>query len=249
MLKIKKLNYSIGNKKILNNINCEIKKHKITGIIGKNGSGKTTLIRHLSRELESKNNIFIDDTEINNMSLNNFSKQVSFVFQDYEKIGNFTVRDIIKMGRYPYKKLFMDYSDKDEEKVDDLIELFNLQKIQNSRINVLSGGELKLTFIARALAQETEIIVLDEPINHLDIDYQLKLMNLIKNLKNKTIIMTVHNLDLALKFCDEIIMIDNGEIFDFGNTRDVMTEDNIEKVFKVKCKIKDIDGDKIIIYI
>ncbi len=248
MIKIKNLSFEVSNKKILKDINLNIEKNKITGIIGKNGSGKTTLIKHLSKEIKSRNKIFINNRKIESFSIKEFSKLVSLLAQDFENVANFKIEDLVKIGRYPYKKLFRDYSIEDMKIVENLIKEFNLEKIKDSEARFVSGGELKLSFIARCLAQETEIIILDEPVNHLDINYQLKFMEFLKKIKDKTIVLSVHNLDLALKFCDNLIILKNGELYDFGNTQKVFTEKMIKEVFEVNCSIKNIDGENIILY-
>lgn len=248
MIKIRDLTYQVNDKLILNNISLEIEQNKITGIIGKNGSGKTTIIKHLSKEIKSKNSIFIDGKDINNFNVKNYSKKIAFVFQEIDRTKGFTVKEIISLARYPYKKFCSDYTEEDRRKVEKAIEQFSLEKIENRQLAYISGGELKLTLIARALAQDTDIIVLDEPINHLDIDYQIKLMKTLKEIKNKTILMTIHNLELALKYCDNIIILNSGEIQDSGAVEIVINEENIKRAFNVECSITECMGEKIIIY-
>lgn len=248
MIKIKNLSFEASGKKILKNINLEIKENRITGIIGKNGSGKTTLIKHLIKEIKSKNKIFIENKKIENFKVKEFSKIISFLEQDFENVGNFQIKELIKIGRYPYKKLFSDYSEEDEKIVENLIKEFKLEKIKNTEAKFVSGGELKLSFIARCLAQETKIMILDEPVNHLDINYQLKFMKLLNNIKDKTIILSIHDLDYALNFCDDIIILKNGELYDFGESKKLFTEKMIKDVFEVEAEIIEKNEQKIIIY-
>lgn len=248
MIKVKNLSFEVSGKKFLKNISLSIEENKTTGIIGKNGSGKTTLIKHLSKEIKSKDKIFINNKSIEKLKIREFSKLAAFLAQDFENVGNFKIRELIKIGRYPYKKLFRDYSDEDEKIVDKLIEEFRLEKIKDSEARCVSGGELKLAFIARCLAQKTKIMILDEPVNHLDINYQLKLMNFLSGIKDKTIVLSVHNLDFALKFCDNVIILKNGELYDCGSTEEIFTEKMIKEVFEVDCEIIEKDEQKIIIY-
>lgn len=248
MIEVKNLSFSIGNKNILKNISFKINENKITGIIGKNGSGKTTLIRHFSKEIKCKNSIFINGLPLENIKRKKFSKIFSFVFQDFENVETFTVNEIIKMGRYPHKKLFMDYSKNDEMIINNIIDTFNLKKISQKKANCVSGGELKLSFIARCLVQETPIIVLDEPINHLDINYQIQLMEFLRKLKNKTIILTIHNIEMALKYCDDIIILKDGEILDYGNCKNILNSKNISSAFEVSAEIIKIKDDHLILF-
>ena len=152
------------------------------------------------------------------------------------------------MGRYPYKKTFFNYSTKDKNIVDEVLLLFQLKELKDKRAGKVSGGELKRAFIAKAFAQQSEIMLLDEPINHLDIKHQLDLMKLLKNMKNKTIIFSIHNIDLALKFCDDIILMKDGEITAYGETQKILTPPKIKEIFEVDASIKNIENENIIIY-
>lgn len=248
MIKIQNLSYIKNGKFILKNITSNIRENCITGILGPNGSGKTTLLNHLIKEIKSKNKIFINNRNIEDISRKEFSKMVSFVEQNMMGIEELTVEEIIIMGRYPYKKLFCNYTLQDKKIVEQVIEKFSLSKLRNKKLNDLSGGELKRAFIAKAFVQETDILVLDEPINHLDIKYQLELMNFLKNMKEKTIIFSIHSIDLALKFCDEIILIKNGEIIIQGKTKEVLVSEKIKKTFEIDVIIKNIGEENIVIY-
>lgn len=248
MIQIKDLSYIQNGKYILKNININIKQNCITGILGPNGSGKTTLLRHMIKELPSKNNIFIDEENIEKIPRKDFAKKISFVEQTFTGIEEITIEDIVKMGRYPYKRAFFDYSTKDKNIVDEVLSLFQLEELKDKRAGKVSGGELKRAFIAKAFAQQSEIMLLDEPINHLDIKHQLDLMKLLKNMKNKTIIFSIHSIDLALKFCDDIILMKDGEITAYGETQKILTPEKIKEIFEVDASIKNIENENIVIY-
>lgn len=248
MIRIKNLSYVLNGKEILKNINLEIKKNCITGILGANGSGKTTLLKHLVRELPSKNSIYIEDRNIEKIGRKEFARKIAFVEQSANTIGEISVEETVMMGRYPYKKPFLDYGSEDKKIVEEVIADFKLEELKEKKIGNLSGGELKRTFIAKAVAQQTDIIVLDEPINHLDIKYQLSLMNFLKGMKDKTIIFSIHNIDLALKFCDEIILIKSGEVIESGKTMETLTSDKIKTTFGVDTMIRRVEGEDIVIY-
>lgn len=248
MIQIKDLSYVQNGKYILKNININIKQNCITGILGPNGSGKTTLLRHMIKELLSKNNIFIDGENIEKISRKDFAKKISFVEQNFTGIEETTIEDIVKMGRYPYKRAFFDYSTKDKNIVYEVLSLFQLEELKDKRAGKVSGGELKRAFIAKAFAQQSEIMLLDEPINHLDIKHQLDLMKLLKNMKNKTIVFSIHSIDLALKFCDDIILMKDGEITAYGETQKILTPQKIKEIFEVDASIKNIENENIVIY-
>ncbi|BBA52841.1 ABC transporter [Fusobacterium varium] len=248
MIEIKNLSYMQNGKYILKNVNIAIKQNCVTGILGPNGSGKTTLLKHIIKELPSKNNIFIDGENIEKIPRKNFAKKISFVEQSFTGIEEITIEDIVKMGRYPYKKIFFDYSSKDKLIIDEALYQFQLKDLKDKRAGKVSGGELKRAFIAKAFAQQSEIMLLDEPINHLDIKHQLDLMKLLKSMENKTIIFSIHNIDLALKFCDNIILMKNGEITAFGKTQKILIPEKIKEIFEVDTTIKNIENENIIIY-
>lgn len=248
MILIKNLSYQINGKNILENINVEIKEKRITGILGPNGSGKTTLLKFLTKELSSKNNIFINNKNINNFTRKDFAKTISFVEQNFSGLNEITIEDIVKMGRYPYKKLFLDYSFNDKKIINEMLLKFDLLNLKGKKAKEVSGGELKRTFIAKAFVQQSEIILLDEPINHLDIKYQFHLMNLLKSMKDRTILLSIHNIDFALKFCDDIILMNNGKIISYGETQKILTSLKIKEIFEIDIKIIKVCGENCIFY-
>lgn len=248
MIKIKGLSYAVNGKKILKNIDVEIRKNCVTGVLGPNGCGKTTLLRHIIRELPSRNKIYIEGTKIEKISRREFARKVSLVEQSNIGIEEFTIEDIVKTGRYPYKRIFFDYNSEDKKILEKVLKVFKLEELRNKKAGQVSGGELKRAFIAKAFAQNTEIMLLDEPVNHLDIKYQLELMKLLKEMKAKTIIFSIHNIDLALKFCDDIILMKDGEIKACGTVKKILTSENIREIFEVESSIKNIDNENIIVY-
>lgn len=248
MIEIKNLNYKTEGKNILKNINVNIQEKRITGILGPNGCGKTTLLRHIIREFPSREKIYIDGEGIEKIPRKTFAKKISFVEQNSVGIEEFTIEDIVKMGRYPYKKLFFDYTNEDERILTEVLQIFQLEELKDKKAGQVSGGELKRAFIAKAFAQKTDIMLLDEPINHLDIKHQIELMKLLKEMKDKTIVFSIHNIDLALKFCDDIILMKNGEIIEYGATEKILTSENIRDIFEVEAVIKKIDNEKVIVY-
>lgn len=248
MIEIRNLSYRKGKKQILKNISLFFPKNCITGILGANGSGKTTLLRHLIRELPSHNKIYFDGKEINHISRKDFAKSVSFVPQNMAYIDEMMIEDVVKMGRYPYKKLFVNYSQEDEKIVEESLQIFDLEELREKTMGSVSGGEAKRAFIAKAFAQKTETIILDEPINHLDIKHQLGLLKLFQKMKEKTLLLSIHNIDLALKFCDYVVLMKEGKILAFGKTEEVLSSEKILEAFGVSVFIKTLEEEKIIFY-
>lgn len=250
-LKIEGLEYKIGKQKILKGIDLEIPKGKFVGIIGPNGSGKSTLLKNIYRVYKpNKGKIYIDSKEINEMKSKEIAKELAILAQESSTQFDFTVEDVVKMGRYPYKSMFEDYSKEDIKLVDEMIKRVGLEKYKDRNFNTLSGGEKQRAFIARALVQDTDFIILDEPTNHLDITYQIQLMDIIKDL-NVTVFAALHDMNISAMYCDYIIVMKQGEILKSGTVDEIFTSETIKEVFGVDSYISEnpVNGRKQIFYI
>ena len=250
-LKIEGLEYEIGKQKILKGIDLEIPKGKFVGIIGPNGSGKSTLLKNIYRVYKpNKGKIYIDGKEINEMKSKEIAKELAILAQESSTQFDFTVEDVVKMGRYPYKSMFEDYSKEDIKLVDEMIKRVGLEKYKDRNFNTLSGGEKQRAFIARALVQDTDFIILDEPTNHLDITYQIQLMDIIKDL-NVTVFAALHDMNISAMYCDYIIVMKQGEILKSGTVDEIFTSETIKEVFGVDSYISEnpVNGRKQIFYI
>ncbi|WP_017413282.1 ABC transporter ATP-binding protein [Clostridium tunisiense] len=240
-IEVKNLSYSVVDKDILKNITLSVETGKFYGIIGPNGSGKTTLLKNISNSLGiDKNKIFIENKDILTYNYKDLAKTMSYVPQDNESNFDFTVWDIVLMGRYPYLRRFQQESQRDMEIAENALKLTKTFHLKDKNIKFLSGGERQRVFIARALTQETKILILDEPISMLDIHHALEIMDTIKNLNSKvglTILTVLHDLNLAAEYSDELILVDDGKIVAIGTPEEVLTEENLEKVYKVKVSI------------
>ena len=170
------------------------------------------------------------------MSTKESAKKVGVVAQHNHNNFDFSVLDMVLMGRSPYKKILDLDTKKDYEIVYNAIDKVNIRHLINRNFNTLSGGEQQRVVLARALAQETECLILDEPTNHLDIKYQLQLMSIVKNL-NIEVIAAIHDLNIVAMYCDKIYVLKNGKIVAYGNPRQVLTEDIIKDVYGVDARI------------
>ena len=243
MFAIEVENLQFGYKeKIIDDISFKIEEGKFVSLIGPNGSGKSTIIKLLSHLYPPwKGKILIGNEDINSLSKKELARKVSLVPQntliDYE----FTVEDIVLMGRYPYKKRFEKYDEKDYEIVHEALKATNTLHLKDKYITEISGGERQRVIIAKALAQETPIILLDEPTSHLDINHQMEILNLLRRLnkeKKTTIIIAIHDINLASRYSDEIIIIGSGKIIDNGIPEKVITKENMEKVYGINVAIE-----------
>lgn len=242
-VEIKSLNYQVGKNKILNNITTAFEGKKLYGIIGPNGCGKTTLLRHIYRKLPSRGEILLDGRDINSYSRRDYAKKIAVMMQhqDFAE-SDIKVWDVVEAGRYPYKKLLTAYDHKDEQIVEQVIEETGLRDFKDRSISTLSGGELQRVMLAKCFAQQPEIILLDEPTNHLDIRYKVELMSALRAFDG-LVIMTIHDLNLAARYCDILFLMKEGEIILEGTPEQVLEAERLEKTFGVSIGIRKIDHE------
>lgn len=236
---------------ILNNVSAYFKEGSFYGILGPNGSGKTSLIRHIFKFLKIKEgNIYLENEDIKNISRKNMACKISFVPQNVNMDVNFNVYDIVAMGRTPYQKRFQDLSKKDEEIISDAMKITNCFYLKDKEFSCLSGGEAQRVLLARAIAQDTKYLILDEPISHLDIRYQVEVMETLKKLnekENKTIIAILHDINLSTVYCDNLLLMKDGTIFAKGSVDDVLTKENLKDVYKMDFEIYELGKRKLFV--
>ncbi|MGL4797689.1 MAG: ABC transporter ATP-binding protein [Paraclostridium sp.] len=236
-LQVKNLKFSIGKKEILKDISFDVQQGSFIGVIGPNGSGKSTLLKNIYRVYKpSSGNILLDNKELSKMRDKECAKEIAVLAQESNSQFDFTVEQIVKMGRYPYKSVFEEYSKSDLDMVEKMLSRVGLNEYKHRNFSNLSGGEKQRTLIARALVQDTDFLILDEPTNHLDIGYQIQLMDIIKDLKTTTL-SAIHDMNLAAMYCDYIIMMKEGSIISIGKPNEVITSKNLKEVFGVNAHI------------
>lgn len=207
----------------------------ITSIIGKNGCGKTTLLRTASNLLKPfRGHIIIDDKDIRDYQNKELAKKISFLPQ-LRAVANITVYNLVMHGRYPYLGFSRTPLKQDREIVDQAIENMCLNQHINKNIKELSGGQRQKVYIAMVLAQNTDIIFLDEPTTYLDVNHQLEILEIVKKLKQmgKTVIMVLHDLSNALSYSDKICLMDNGQVSIYNTAEAVFESKEIERIFKI----------------
>jgi iron complex transport system ATP-binding protein len=240
-ISVKNLSVCIGNNTILKNISATFPESTFVGIVGPNGSGKTTLIRTLNGNIRpSKGTISIGPHELNNLSPKHISKHISVVPQKTPISFNFTVGEIVEMGRYPYQSTF-GKSNLNNDMINWALEQTDLIGLKERTMASLSGGEKARVLIARSLAQETPILLLDEPVASLDFRHTSRILNLIKHQVKtfeKLAIVVLHDLELAANFCDQILFLSDGEILSMGPPSTVLTSANISKAFDTDVSVE-----------
>lgn len=231
-----------GSVKVIEDVSFSVKEGDFVGILGPNGSGKTTLLKSISRILKPhKGTILLNEADIYTLKGIDVAKQLAVVPQDSNIGFSFAALDVVLMGRNPHMSRFQIESSKDMAIAKKVMTVTNTWQFAERPINELSGGEKQRVIIARALAQEPKILLLDEPLTHLDIINQLEIMDLVKELcvKEGLIILAVfHDLNLAARYCSSAILLKNGKIFSAGTLDKVLTSENIKSVFRVNAIVK-----------
>ncbi|MBU3107875.1 ABC transporter ATP-binding protein [Clostridium gasigenes] len=236
-VQVKNLKFSIDKKEILKDISFEIPKGSFVGVIGPNGCGKSTLLKNIYRLYKpSSGSILLDNKELAKMKDKDCAKEIAVLAQESNTHFDFTVEQIVKMGRYPYKSVFEDYSKEDLQMVKEMLQKVGLESFGERSFSELSGGEKQRTLIARALVQNTDFLILDEPTNHLDIGYQIQLMDLVKGL-NITTLSAIHDMNLAAMYCDYLIVMKDGKIIKFGTVEEVINSEMLKDVFGVNAHV------------
>ncbi|MBE6023736.1 MAG: ABC transporter ATP-binding protein [Cellulosilyticum sp.] len=243
----------LKQKAILNQLSTHFVQGGFYGIMGPNGSGKTSFIRHLLRFLEAKEGeIYLEGKPLEHYSRKQLATYISFVPQNVNIEADFTVYDMIAMGRNPYQKRFQALSKEDDEKIEQAMEITNCKELKERPFSYLSGGEAQRVLVARAIAQDTKYLILDEPISHLDIRYQIELMENLKYLnekKGKTIIAILHDLNLSAAYCKNMILMKEGSIFASGMVEEVLTKSHLKAVYGIDFEIYEADHRKQRFYI
>lgn len=246
---IKNLDYRIEQTEILKNINIQFQEGKFTGIVGPNGSGKSTLLKNIYGTLSpERGQILLDGEDLHKMDPKTAAKKIAVLPQENKTDFSYTVEECVLMGRFSYRGMFgFKSNEEDEELVDKYLSLLGLDKLRQRLFASLSGGEKQRVLLARALTQETNTLILDEVTNHLDIGYQYKIMEFLKVIP-KTIIAAIHDLNLALKFCDYVFLIQDGIIINEGLPIEVLNPDTLVEVFGVHGNLIDRGSHQFIEY-
>jgi len=233
------LSFSYKSSSVLKNVEFKVEANELLSIIGPNGSGKSTLLKCINRILKLKpNTVTIENRDALDYNLKELSKLMGYVPQSTTSTFPFTVFDIVLMGRRPY--VSWNLSERDTEIVAEMLDFLEIGHLAMRHFNELSGGEQQKVIIARALAQQPRVLLLDEPTSSLDIRHQLEIMCILRSLtqeNERSVLVAMHDLNIASRFSDRLIMIKNGKIFAAGTPDQVLTGSNIEAVYGIKSKV------------
>jgi iron complex transport system ATP-binding protein len=235
------LNIGYGERLIVKDLNIEIPDKKITTIIGPNGCGKSTLLKAITRIISHQSgSVFLDGIDISKENTKILAKKMAILPQTPESASGLTVGELVSYGRFPFQKGFGRLTKRDFELIDWALEVTGTLDYKFRPVDALSGGQRQRVWIAMALAQETEMIFLDEPTTYLDMAHQLEVLELLQKLnaeQERTIVMVLHDLNQAARFADYIIALKDGEIVKAGNCEDVINRDVLKKVFHIDAEI------------
>ncbi len=250
MIKLKNIVKKYGERSIIDNVSLDIPKGQVIAFIGSNGAGKSTLISIISRTL-SKNSgeVYIDEKELSKWDNNKLSKKISILKQSNSLNIRLTVKELVSFGRFPYSKGKLTKEDK--EHIDNAIKYMGIEHLQNRYLDELSGGQKQMAFISMIIAQDTEYVFLDEPLNNLDMHHCVKIMKNIKTLSRKmgkTVIIVIHDINFVSLYADYIIAMKDGKIIKSSKKDDIINEPTLKEIYNMDIQVKNIDGQKICLY-
>lgn len=241
MIEIKNLSLAYDSPTVIvHQLNLHIQRGAITALVGPNGCGKSTLLRGLSRLLKPVHgNVYLNGSDIHAMKSKELAKQLGILPQSPTAPEGLTVHELVAQGRYPHQNWFQQWSHDDEQIVQDVLETTNLTMFADRPVDTLSGGQRQRAWIAMALAQQTDVLLLDEPTTYLDLAYQIDVLDLLDelNAQGRTIVMVLHDLNQAARYADSIVAMRGGQIITQGTPQQVMTAENILQVFGLEASV------------
>lgn len=250
MISIVNLNKKYGDLVVLDDVNLDIKEGAVTALIGPNGAGKSTLLGVMSRLLTADSGrVLLDGKSIVDIKHNEFAKAIAILKQTNQITVNLTVRELVSFGRWPHAKGNM--TKIDEAKIDEAISFLKLKDVEHKNINHLSGGQKQRAYIAMIVAQDTKYVLLDEPLNNLDMRYSVDMMLILQDLVKKlgkTVMIVLHDINFAATFSDHIIAMKSGKIIKEGSPDEMMDKGVLDYVFDHEFCIAGVNGKKYCIY-
>lgn len=234
-----------GEDLILKNVGLTLERSEILGILGPNGSGKTTFVKCLNKILEPiQGSILLEGDDVNSLKRRDIAKRVGFVPQaSNSEMSSPFVYDVVMMGRRPH--MTWQYTEKDDEIVWKIMKDFDVAHLASKHFNELSSGQTQRVLIARAVAQDASILLLDEPTSNLDVKYQIEVMNIIRGIVDERAVSAcaiIHDLDLAMKYCDKVIILNDGVVVSSGTPQEALTPETIKEVYDVDAFVENVHG-------
>lgn len=250
MVEVKNVSKQYGNKYVIENVSLKIAKGQITSFIGPNGAGKSTLLSMISRLItKDSGDICLEGTEIGQCKSSELAKKISILKQSNHITIRLTIRELVSFGRFPYSQGKL--TKEDLRYIDAAINYMELHEIQHKYLDQLSGGQRQRAYIAMVMAQDTEYILLDEPLNNLDMKHSVQIMKVLRRLVDelgKTIIIVIHDINFASCYSDYIVALKDGKVVQEGPTKAIIASPVLKEVYDMDIQIEEINQNKICVY-
>ncbi|MGE7690804.1 ABC transporter ATP-binding protein [Lysinibacillus sp. NPDC097214] len=250
MIQVKELSKYFGKKPVIQDVSVDVAPGKITSFIGPNGAGKSTLLSMVSRLLNADTGeVLLDKSDVRRWKSDDFAKRVSILKQSNYMNVRLTIRELVSFGRFPYSK--GNLKPEDELKVDEAIQYMNLEDLQHNYLDELSGGQRQRAFIAMVIAQDTDYILLDEPLNNLDMKHSVQIMKILRKLVDelgKTVVIVLHDINFASVYSDHIVALKNGRVVKDGPTNDIINPDALKEIYDMDIPVQEQNGCRICVY-
>jgi len=250
MIQVKNISKKYGSKSIIDSVSMEIKPGKITSFIGPNGAGKSTVLGIITRILSrDSGEVYIDGRELEDWKSEDLSKVIAILKQSNHLNVRLNVRDLVAFGRFPYSKGRL--TQEDNLKIDEALSYMDLEGMQDKFLEELSGGQKQRAFIAMVLAQDTDYIFLDEPLNNLDMKHSVQIMKILRKIVDelgKTVILVIHDINFAACYSDEIIALQNGQVVIHDEVDNTIKESILCGIYDMEFNIQEVKGKKICVY-
>lgn len=250
MIQVENLIKKYSNKNVVDKVSINIEKGKITSFIGPNGAGKSTVLSMITRLMKKDNGeVLIDGKRLEEWDNKELSKKIAILKQSNNINLKLTIRELVSFGRYPHSEGRL--TKEDEKYIDEAIDFMKLKDIQNKYLDELSGGQRQRAYIAMVIAQNTEYVFLDEPLNNLDMKHSVEMMKVLRNLCDelgKTVVLVMHDINYTSCYSDYIVALKDGKIANHGKTQDIINKEVLEGIYDMELDIREINGDKICVY-
>ena len=250
MIQVRELTKFYGKKAVVEKVSVNIHRGKITSFIGPNGAGKSTLLSMVSRLMDADTgDVLLDQNKVKDMKSNDFAKRVSILKQSNFMNVKLTIRELVAFGRFPHCKGRL--QDEDERMVDQALEYMGLVGMQDAYLDELSGGQRQRAFIAMTIAQDTDYILLDEPLNNLDMKHSVQIMKILRQLVDdlgKTVVIVLHDINFASVYSDRIVALKDGKVIKDGLTDDIINSESLREIYDMDIPIQQMNNCRICVY-
>jgi iron complex transport system ATP-binding protein len=250
MIQVKNLIKKYSDKTVVEKVSVNIEKGKITSFIGPNGAGKSTVLSMITRLMKKDSGeVLIEGKRLEDWDNKDLSKKIAILKQSNNISLKLTIRELVSFGRYPHSEGRL--TEEDNNYIDEAIEYMKLKDIEYKYLDELSGGQRQRAYIAMVIAQNTEYVFLDEPLNNLDMKHSVEMMKVLRNLCDdlgKTVVLVMHDINYTSCYSDYIVALKNGKIAKYGKTGEIIQKGVLEEIYEMEFDIREINGDKICVY-